>query len=79
MERQVRDEFREVRTPRIQERRKENAYNWHFETSVLVSKRERSQYGGQQAAGDGDTVSAATDANSPEVADETIDAQQQPR
>jgi len=79
MERQVRDEFREVRVPRIQERRKENAYNWHFETSVLVSKRGRTQYGGQQDLGDNANVAAATDANSPEVADDAAASQQQPR
>ena len=45
MESNVRDKFHhEVRSKREQERIREKIYSWHFETSMSVSRREKTQY-----------------------------------
>jgi hypothetical protein len=44
MEHNVRDEFHEVRSNRVQERVQEKSHAWYFETSVVVAKRDQSQY-----------------------------------
>ena len=44
MERDIRDEFHEVRSRRVQERVQEKAFSWLFETSMSVARRSQSQY-----------------------------------
>jgi Tfp pilus assembly PilM family ATPase len=44
MEGNVRDKFHEVRSRRVQERLRDKSYAWHFETSMSVVKRDKSQY-----------------------------------
>jgi hypothetical protein len=44
MESQIRDEYRRVRSPRIQERMVEKDYTWVFESSISVAKRSKEQY-----------------------------------
>jgi Tfp pilus assembly PilM family ATPase len=45
LESQVRDEFRTVRSRRVQQRTQENDYTWLYETSVSVAPRRPDQYG----------------------------------
>lgn len=47
LERQVRDDFRTVRSRRVQQRTQENDYTWVYETSVSVVPRRPDQYGVQ--------------------------------
>lgn len=44
MESNVRDKFHEVRSRRVQERIRDKSYAWHFESSMSVAKRDKSQY-----------------------------------
>jgi hypothetical protein len=44
MEYQVRDQYRRVRSRRIQERSLEQDYTWMYETSIDVARRDRSKY-----------------------------------
>lgn len=46
MEQQIRDEYREVTTPRVQQRKQDDTYAWHFDTSMFVEKREPGEYVG---------------------------------
>ncbi len=44
MERNLRDEFHEVRSKGVKERVQDKGYSWHFESSVSVAHREKNQY-----------------------------------
>jgi len=44
MERNLRDQFHEVRTPRRQELRQEEGYTWRFDSSITVVARDKDQY-----------------------------------
>ena len=44
LERQVRDDFRAVRSRRVQQRTQENDYTWLYETSISVTPRGPDQY-----------------------------------
>ena len=50
LERQVRDDFRTVRSRRVQQRTQEDDYTWLYETSVSVAPRRPDQYAVQPAA-----------------------------
>jgi hypothetical protein len=49
LERQVRDDFRTVRSRRVQQRTQEDDYTWLYETSVSVAPRRPDQYAVQPA------------------------------
>jgi hypothetical protein len=60
MESNVRDKFHhEVRSKREQERVHEKIYTWHFETSMLVSRRDKPQYLGHPDQGAADAAGSA--------------------
>jgi len=64
MERQIRDEYHRVRSPRITERAIERDYTWLFETSMAVAPRSKDRYVShlpeeEQATVDGDTSTTA--------------------
>ena len=44
MERGIRDRYREVRSNRVQQRGREKTYTWLFESSMSVTKRDKSKY-----------------------------------
>jgi len=44
MERNIRDQYHEISSKRVQERVREKSYSWHFETAMLAGKRDKSQY-----------------------------------
>ena len=50
LERQIRDEFRTVRSRRVQQRTQEDDYTWVYETSVSVAPRRPEQYSTPAAA-----------------------------
>lgn len=50
LERQIRDEFRAVRSRRVQQRTQEDDYTWVYETSVSVAPRRPEQYSTPAAA-----------------------------
>jgi len=50
MEQNVRDEYHEVRSRRVQERDQGKGYSWVFETSMSVAGRDKASYVEQQAA-----------------------------
>jgi Tfp pilus assembly PilM family ATPase len=44
MERNLRDQFHEIRSPRLQGLRQDEYYTWRFESSITVVAREKTQY-----------------------------------
>ncbi len=44
MERDLRDQFHEIRSPRLQGLRQNEVYTWRFESSITVVARDRTQY-----------------------------------
>lgn len=44
MENGIRDDFHQLRIPRVQEREMNKNYSWHFESRVVVKPRTREQY-----------------------------------
>jgi hypothetical protein len=55
MENSVRDQHREVRSERVQQRGREKTHSWLFETSMSVTRRDKSKYVKQlPETGDGD-------------------------
>jgi Tfp pilus assembly PilM family ATPase len=44
MENGIRDDFHQMRIPRVQERVQDKNYSWHFESRILVKPRTREQY-----------------------------------
>lgn len=44
MEQGLRDKFHQIQTPRLEERLQDKAYTWHFESSVHVVPRTKSEY-----------------------------------
>ena len=51
METNLRDEFHEVRSKRVQESVQGKNYTWQFESSLSVAKRDRDAYIGSVAGG----------------------------
>jgi hypothetical protein len=74
MEHQVRDDQRRVRSRRIQERSVDQDYTWMFETSMAVSRRDKTDYvrhlpGADQPATEPDQQATTGQAATPQVAD----------
>jgi hypothetical protein len=74
MEHQVRDDQRRVRSRRIQERSVDQDYTWMFETSMAVSRRDKTDYvrhlpGVDQPAAEPDRQATTGQAEAPQVAD----------
>ena len=44
MEKAVRDKYHELSSKRVQERVREKTYSWHFETSISVGRRNKTQF-----------------------------------
>lgn len=44
MENRIRDDFHQMRSPRVQERVQDKNFSWHFESRVVVRPRSREQY-----------------------------------
>ena len=44
MENRIRDDFHQMRSPRVQERVQDKNYSWHFESRVVVQPRNRGEY-----------------------------------
>ncbi len=72
MERSIRDSYRRVQTPRIQEREVSGDYAWVFETALAVSRRPPQQYVLYQA------TSPTPAVESDELADRTASAPSPP-
>ncbi|NLY00453.1 MAG: hypothetical protein GXY83_30530 [Rhodopirellula sp.] len=47
MEQAIRDQFHQIRSKRVQQRGKEKAYTWQFETSMYAARRDKQQYLGK--------------------------------
>ncbi len=54
MENNMRDEFHEIRSKRVQERQQDKDYTWQFETSMTVLKRPKDKYVSHLAKPTGD-------------------------
>jgi hypothetical protein len=67
LETQVRDEFRTVRSRRVQQRTQENDYTWLYETSVSVSPRRPDQYAVPPADAAPDSTAAIPEPAPPDV------------
>jgi Tfp pilus assembly PilM family ATPase len=44
MEQNIRDDYHQIRTPRVREQLKDKEYSWHFDTTVAIRKRKKEQY-----------------------------------
>lgn len=44
IENDLRDKYHQISSRRVQEREQENSYSWHFESSLIVSPRDKKQY-----------------------------------